>query len=360
MDVMTENSCRIVVVTFAIAIVLTAATSARAQHGDYPLGTSGGIAAAQQPPSGIYYTNLWSYYRASGSDFVAIGPLKCGPLDRVCLSLNVGGNGSLDLFIDQNIFWVVTPLTILGAHYGFLLDVPFAIADVSGAASIEPVLSRPLNSSLTKSFQTTGNGTKGSIGDIYLEPVDLGWHFPRLDVIASSAVVMPSGPYNANAKLNIGYGHWTGMFGLGGVAYADRERTWSLSIYAHCELYGSQMGRNYTLGYAVPFEWALGKSFTLTNDIVKQLAIGAVGYAQWQISGNSIDLTPTTKVATDAINTLESTRAQIYSAGPAIQALTKYGLFALRYYDEFGAHATPSGQQLMFSYTLGGNPLGWR
>src|SRR6516164_4485623 len=37
------------------------------------------------------------------------------------------------------------------------------------------------------------------------------------------------------------------------------------------------MGRNYTLGYAVPFEWALGKSFTLTNDIVKQVAIGAVG-----------------------------------------------------------------------------------
>jgi hypothetical protein len=39
--------------------------------------------------------------------------------------------GSLDLFIDQNIFWLVTPLKSLGANYGFLLDVPFATADAS-------------------------------------------------------------------------------------------------------------------------------------------------------------------------------------------------------------------------------------
>ena len=44
--------------------------------------------------------------------------------------------------------------------------------------------------------------------------------------------------------------------------------------------------------------------------------------------------------------------SQIYSAGPAINLLTKYGLFSLRYYEEFGANATPSGRQLMFTVTL--------
>jgi hypothetical protein len=91
---------------------------------------------------------------------------------------------------------------------------------------------------------------------------------------------MPSGPYNANAKVNVGYGHWTGMFGLGGIAYFDSERTWSLSIYSHYELYGPQMGRSYTLGDALPFEWGAGKSINLGNDILKQLTVGAVGYAQ--------------------------------------------------------------------------------
>ena len=167
---------------------------------------------------------------------------------------------------------------------------------------------------------------------------------------------MPSGPYNSKAKVNIGYGHWTGLFGLGAVGYADKARTWSLSIYSHYELYGSQMGRNYTLGDAVPFEWSAGKRFILGNDFVNEAALGATGYAQWQVTNNSVSLSPITNIATTAINTLQTTKARIYSAGPAIHVLTKYGLFDFRYYEEFAAHATPSGRQLMFSYTLGGNP----
>ena len=88
---------------FACAIILfLVPTTARAQHGDWILG-SNGLEGGSQAPEGLYYQNLWSYYHASGSDFSAIGPLKCGPFDKACLSLNVGGSGNLDLFVDQNI-----------------------------------------------------------------------------------------------------------------------------------------------------------------------------------------------------------------------------------------------------------------
>jgi hypothetical protein len=102
----------------------------------------------------------------------------------------------------------------------------------------------------------------------------------------------------------------------------------------------------------VPFEWGAGKGFNLSNDVVKQVTLGAVGYAQWQATNNQIDLTPRTKIGASAIDTLEHTSSEIYSAGPEISLLTKYGLFSLRYYEEFGAHATPSGRQLMFSVAL--------
>jgi hypothetical protein len=315
------------------------------------MGTDGLLSGAQAPP-GFYYSNIWSYYHASGSDFAETGPLICGPRDRACLSLNLGGNGSLDEFVDQNAIVWTSPYKILGANYGLLVDVPFAIADASGAASLEPVLSLNRGSTALPSTQTSGGSTKGSITDIYVEPINLGWHLRQLDVIASSGFFPPSGPYNSNAKLNIGFGHWTGVFGLGGVAYADTERTWSLSIYAHYLLYGSQMGRNYTLGDAVPLEWGAGKSFNFSGDIFKQVTIGPVGYAQWQVTNNQIDLTPTTTVGASALHTLEHASSRVYSAGPAINLLTKYGLFSLRYYEEFGANATPSGRQLMFSVTL--------
>src|SRR5713226_10430604 len=84
-----------------LAMVLMRATPALAQHGDWLLGTDGLLSGAQAP-EGVYYSNIWSYYHASGSDFAETGPLKCGPLDRICLGLNLGGNGNLDLFVDQN------------------------------------------------------------------------------------------------------------------------------------------------------------------------------------------------------------------------------------------------------------------
>jgi hypothetical protein len=69
---------------------------------------------------------------------------------------------------------LVTPYKVLGANYGFLIDIPFAIADASGAAALEPVLSDSLGSVTFPSLQRSVGATKGSIGNIYFEPIDLG------------------------------------------------------------------------------------------------------------------------------------------------------------------------------------------
>ena len=112
------------------------------------------------------------------------------------------------------------------------------------------------------------------------------------------------------------------------------------------------MGRNYTFGDQIPFEWGAGKSLNLSNDFLKQATIGAVGYAWWQITDNHIAFTPTTRIGTRLLNALEVPGSHVYSAGPSITLVTKYGLFSLRYYEEFGAAATPSSRQLMFSIGL--------
>lgn len=343
---------------FALWIVALTATSAHAQHGDYLLGTYG-LLGGEQPSESVYYSNIWSYYHASGNTFFEESFTRCGPVShRVCGTLNLSSqaNGSLDLFVDQNIFGWTTPLTLLGAHYGFLIDIPFAIADANGAASLEPTLALRRFTIPLSPIQGSGGSTKGNLGDIYVEPVNLGWHFRHLDAVVSSGFMTPAGAYNSDELLNIGFGHWSGMFGLGGIFYPDAEHTWSASVYAHYMLYGSQMGRNYTLGDEVPFEWGLGKSFSLPGTVFQQLTFGPVGYAQWQVTNNAINFSPTSKIQAAAISTLENTRSETYAAGPAASLLTSFGLFSLRWYEEFGAHATPSGQQLMFSYALACDP----
>ncbi len=251
---------------------------AHAEHGDWLLGTEG-LLSAQQPPEGILYQNLWSYYHAS-DDFLQVRPRLCSPRGN-CFGFDANAPGSLDLFVDQNIFWLVTPYKLLGGNYGFLIDVPFAIADASGAASLEPVFSGgSLGDVALPSLGSSNGATKGSIGDIYFEPVNLGWHFRQLDAIVSGGFFAPTGPYNAKAKLNIGYGHWSGTLGLGGIVYADKARTWGLSIFSHYIFYASQMGRNYTYGDQIPIEWSASKTFKLGNGVLQEATIGAVGYAQ--------------------------------------------------------------------------------
>ncbi len=349
-----------VVLILAIVLAYAPASAAHAQHGDYLLGTAG-LLGAQQPPEGILYSNIWSYYRASGG-FLLSGTIKCGPLGKVCLSSSFQGSGSLDLFVDQNFFWLVTPFKIpyLDATYGALIDVPLVLVDASGNAAIEPTLafSGPEEThTLTGSFSPAKGVTKGSIGDIYFEPIDLGWHFRQVDLLASAAFIAPIGPYNANARVNVGSGHWTGLFGAGGILYADRARTWGLSILSHYETRSSQDGRPYVLGDDALIEWGASKTFDLRREIFKQLTIGAVGYGLWQTTDNQIQVSAATPLQARAINALEEAQTRIYSAGPGAMLLTKYGLFALRYYDEFGANATPSGEQLMFTYTVAVNPF---
>lgn len=80
------------------------------------------------------------------------------------------------------------------------------------------------------------------------------------------------------------------------------------------------------------------------------------GDAQWQVTNNQLDLTSSTALGNNLISRIEHLNSRIYAAGPAVTLLTKYGLFSLRYYDEFGANATSSGQQLIFGVAIGGKP----
>jgi hypothetical protein len=171
-----------------VVLTMTIPTPARAQHGDWLLGTLG-LLSAQQPPEGILYQNLWSYYHASNNGFLTTGLVKCGPLSKLCLGANFNTKGSLDLFVDQNIFWLVPPFKIpfIGATYGALVDVPFAIADASAGASIQPALVfngfRSSGTLLGPTLETAGGATKGSIADIYFEPINLGWYFKQVDAM---------------------------------------------------------------------------------------------------------------------------------------------------------------------------------
>lgn len=337
----------------ATALVLVALTSpAHAQHGNYLLGTTG-LLGASQPPPGIYYQNIFSYYNASGDLLSAskVRALQTVPgREGGTVSANLKAKGSLDVYVDQNIIGVTTPFKLLGANYGLFADIPFAQVHGTGAASLDlgSTIHRLLEGDVSRSASASrDNASTASfnIADVYFEPINFGWHFPQLDVYASFGFFAPTGSYDSDKNINNGLGRWAEMFGLGAVLYLDQARTWSISALTHYITHQGQQGADVRVGDDLALEWGVGKTFRPASwqPWVAQLDMGVVGYAQWRVTDNR---------GSDIPPVLRGIKSNSFAVGPEIAATTKFGRFFARYEFEFGSQNTQQGQVFLFGLAL--------
>jgi hypothetical protein len=349
------HGCRCLAVAVAVlGLLLSSPVSSYAQHGNYLLGSLGLLGGAQAP-EGIYYQNIFSYYNASGSatfDASRTRTLEAFGRQLGVLTANANLNlkASLDAYVDQNIIGVTTPLKVLGANYGFMVDIPFDQVTGSGDAALD--LGANLKGIFSRDFSTgaafSRSGTSTApfnLADIYVEPINLGWHWSQLDVLATFGFFAPSGSYNSSNLINNGLGRWGEMGGLGAVGYLDAERTWSVSAMTRYITHEAQQGQDIRVGDDFVVEWGLGKTFRPPSwkPWVAQLDAGVVGYAQWQMTDNRGAAIPLP---------LRGIRSNAFAVGPEIAATTKFGRLFARYEFEFGSQNTPQGQVFLFGYGL--------
>ncbi len=323
-----------------------------AQHGDYLLGTFG-LLGASQAPEGIYYQNVFSYYNASNSDVLTASRTRDFQLAGRQIGLTLNANlevlkSSLQVYVDQNIIGWTTPFKILGANYGLMIDIPFVQVHGTGAASLDLAAQRfgLFDRTLTRNafFSHDASSTASfNIGDIYVEPINLGWHLPQLDVLATFGFFAPAGSYDSSDAINNGLGRWAEMFGLGAVVYLDAARSWSVSAMTRYLTHQKQEGADVRVGDDFLIEWGVGKTFRPDSwkPYVVQLDTGVVGYAQWQVTDNRGSAIPVA---------LRGIKSNIFAVGPEIAATTKYGRFFARYEFEFGAQNAPQGQVFFFGW----------
>lgn len=143
--------------------IFAASVPLNAQYlGDQIVGLAG-LKAGSMPGPGIYVT-LPLYFRDSNiSLYNAQG-------DQVLKNFT----GNIDLFL-LPAAQVVTPFKILGATYG---------------ASYMEFISNGIVSVAAADFKRS---TGEAFGDIYVQPVILGWHLPTADITAAYAFFAPTG-----------------------------------------------------------------------------------------------------------------------------------------------------------------------
>jgi len=302
----------------AASLILTAlvSTPASAQLGGANFKGDYGLTSASQPTPGWW---LGLYYVAYDTDTIRN---KNG--DRI--SFDPSRRGSVTAQGIAPLAWWVSEKKILGGNYS--LQISPSLANTKLAA---PVFGLD---------QDTGF----DLGDLYVQPINLGWHKDRADYTAGLGVYVPIGKYTDGGEGNTGLGMWSYELFAGATFYLNPAKTWHLATNAYWETHSEKEDSSQQVGDILTLEGGLGRFFA-----EGAVNVGVAYYAQWKVSGDDFGFDLPAGLALD--------KHQVFGIGPEINLpiVAKQKLIALltaRYLFELDAESTSEGDTFMFGLTF--------
>jgi hypothetical protein len=180
-------------------------------------------------------------------------------------------SGTYGFWADENILLFVPKAKLFGGYFA-----PY-------------ILITPASGSLVAELAGTNLAAEGGgsgLGDTWVEPVNMGWHFKRADFNVGYAFVAPTGRYVPGASNNVGSGYWGNDITTGTTYYITKNKGTSANLFTDWETHGQKTGTNLTPGKAFTDEWGIGQVLPLKKDFSRLLQLGLIGYDQWQVSSN--------------------------------------------------------------------------
>ncbi len=295
------------VVLLTAALVLLAPVPAFAQLGGENLRGDYGLKSGSQGPPGLYVGNTFYFYRTDTTK-----DLSGNDLSKV--------NAKVDIFANVILGNYVTKKKILGGNYAFTAALPI----------VNSVLALP---SLNLGAQTWG------LADLYIKPLELGWHFKQADIIAGYAFFAPTGRFSVGATDNTGLGMWSNEFSAGTTVYFDRERKWHAASTGFYEIHTSKQDLDFRTGDVLTLEGGVGRAF------LKGYANAGLAYVgQWKITADR---------GKDVSPLVQGKKGSLFALGPELNVpLGKRGVFlGFKYLFDARSRLATSGNYLGLSLT---------
>jgi hypothetical protein len=286
--------------------LVLAASQAQGQYlgfnalGDY------GLKSGTQPAPGMYFV-LPTFYRA-GYDGL-----------RNASGNSVGSNVNVKMNFLITGAQVTTEKKILGATYGFQV-LPIFIDN---------------RLTLPRSDAEKGNGL--GWGDMYIQPVNLGWRKSKADFLAAYGIWAPTGTKGRTLNL------WGHELAGGTTYYFDQQKKWHAAGTAFFDMHQTRSDKDIKVGNYLTLEGGAGRSF------LKGAGQAGLAYAmQWKVSDDS---------GSDVAAISRGNRNRVYGLGPSITmpVFAKgnlVGLVNATYLREFGARTNFEGNVFIFGFTL--------
>jgi hypothetical protein len=245
-----------IVKTVALALSMLMIIKSHAQlKGDHLLGDFGLNAGTQAPPTIIVAVPFYWY---TASEFAKGNGDK---IDAPKLNVFFTGVGAS----------VVTNLKILHANYGFSVLAAFMTNRVEG--------------------EQVHSSTSLGFSDMYVQPLQLGWHMKQVDVTAGYGLYIPTGKYEAGGDGNTGLGMWTNEFSAGTTLFFNPKKTFSFSSIAFFETHSKKKDVETKVGNIISVEGGLTKTFYKPISgfpIPVVFNAGVIYYMQFKVSDDQI------------------------------------------------------------------------
>jgi hypothetical protein len=252
-------------------------------------------------------------------------------------------------------------IALLGRFFGYTADkltdrngndVPIGLAlatrgAVFGAAATLEV--RPIATYLSVSggmpiVRVTTNTQRSEastdifgLGDLFLQPLKLGWKLGRVELVTGYAVYVPTGQFEPGGSGSIGHGNITHEPSLGGTVFLDSDKKWYLSALASVDVSGRKRDVDITRGTTLQVQGGAGTTLFHFVDA------GVAGYVLSQITDDS---------GSDLPAPLRGARDRAFGVGPEIDVniVAIRGRLTFRYEHDFAVQSRPEGQIFILEF----------
>jgi hypothetical protein len=215
----------------------------------------------------------------------------------------------------------VSDFKILGGNYGAMAVVPFA-------------------NILIDFPRLDHSGSTGiALSQIFVSPVNIGWHFPQFDLTFSYGFYAPTGRYTAGASNNTSLGMWCHELSLRGTVFFDPAKNWHLSTAVFYDINGKKKDLDWKTGDPLTLMYGLGVNYG-SGRLFKGW-LGVAGYGQWQVTDTT---------GADAPLLARLNKTTIYGVGPEFTTLQ--GALTIRYFWQFGGKFSTQGQGLYVQFAM--------
>lgn len=274
-----------------------------------------GMKSGSQPPVGFYFAYMLYDYNANN--------IVTANGNEISL------NGQLDIHANVFGFAMVTKHKVLGATYGFQAFFPI------------------VNIAIEAPNPDLGGSSGHGIGDVWIQPLNLGWHNKQADFLAEYSIYVPSGEYTESSSSNRGLGMWSHEFGAGTTVFFDQKKSIHASGLGTLELHSHKKDVDTKVGSMFTLEGGVGVT-TLKGG----LDLGMTYYGQCKLSDDSgLDLPQLVQNRLGRNHNLGFGPEATFVL-PLSKDLTRLLILNVKYYIEAGTRLDTKGDLLTFTATF--------